>query len=58
VRRYHDPDINHGRIALEATFDMRYEEDRQKVMANGAERGMSRRRAAMIPPSGYLRRVI
>jgi hypothetical protein len=37
--QYYDSDINHGRIALEATFDMRYEEDvRRAMLENGAER--------------------
>jgi len=35
----YDPDINHGRIALTATFDARYEEDvRRAMLDNGAER--------------------
>jgi hypothetical protein len=34
----YDPRINHGRIALEANFDARYEEDvRRAMLDNGAE---------------------
>jgi hypothetical protein len=38
-RQFYDPAINHGRIALKASFDMRYEDDvRRAMIESGAER--------------------